>query len=72
MLLQKYEEDSQFDVAMAKKKMDNNEKNDKLKQAYYDAKTLYTFISQATGAKSPAKKAEEKRKVLAAEERASN
>jgi len=71
LLLQKLEEDAQFLVAMGKKKK-NRKPTDKNKQRYYDALTVYNYISNATGPKSPAKLAEKQRKVKAAFEKARN
>lgn len=54
MLLRKFEEDAQFAVAMATRAMQKNG-SEKNKQRYYDAQTLYQFISQTAGNNSPAK-----------------
>jgi hypothetical protein len=57
MLLGKFEEDAQFAMNMAKRKMAKNG-SDKNKQKYYDALARYEFISKTAGASSPAKLAE--------------
>jgi hypothetical protein len=66
LLLRKYEEDAQFAVSSAKRKMNKNG-SDKNKQAYYDAVAKYDFISKQTGPTSPAKEAAKARAVKAAE-----
>jgi hypothetical protein len=64
-LLQKLEEDAQFDVSMAQRRMDKKP-NDDTKKAYYNALKIYDFISAELGPNSPAKAAEAARKVEAA------
>lgn len=69
MLLQKYEEDAQFAASMAQRSAQKSA-TDKNKQAFYEAKALYDFVSEAAGPNSPAKRAEKVRKIKAAEARA--
>jgi len=64
-LLAKLEDDAQFDLAVAQRKMDKKG-TDKTKQAYYDALERYEFLSAELGPNSPAKAAEAARKVEAA------
>jgi hypothetical protein len=68
-LLAKLEDDAQFALDMAKRKMDKKD-NDKNKQKYYDALTRYEWISKELGDDSPAKLAAKARKVKAAAEAA--
>jgi hypothetical protein len=59
-LLAKLEDDAQFDVSTAKRRMDKRA-NDETKQAYYEALSRYEFISKELGDQSPAKLAEKRR-----------
>lgn len=63
-LLQKFEEDAEFEVSVAKRRM-NKKPTDKNKAKYYTAKNVYEFIGKIAGDDSPAKKAEKKRKAEA-------
>ena len=69
VLLAKLEDDAQFAVATAKRKMEKKG-SDKNKQKYYDALARYEFLSKELGENSPAKLAEKARKVKAAAEAA--
>jgi len=68
-LLAKLEDDAQFELDMAKRKMDKKD-NDKNKQKYYDALSRYEFLSKELGDDSPAKIIAKARKVKAAAEAA--
>lgn len=59
-LLQKFEEDAEFEVQVASRRM-RKKPTDKNKAKYYTAKNVYEFIGKIAGDDSPAKKAEKKR-----------
>ena len=64
-MLAKLEDDAQFDLAIAQKKVEKKP-SDKTKAAYYDALETYEFLSAELGDSSPAKVAAKARKVEAA------
>jgi len=68
-LLQKFEEDAEFEVSVSKRRM-KKKPTDKNKAKYYTAKNVYEFIGKIAGDDSPAKKAEKKRVAEAAEAKA--
>lgn len=71
MLLQKMEEDAQFQRDFWKRKMDKDATDDN-KFNYYNALQEFDLISKESGENSPAKKAEKKRKVQAAKQKSIN
>lgn len=68
-MLAKLEDDAQFAFDTAKRKMDRRD-SDANKEAYYNMKAAYEFLSAELGANSPAKLAGKARKVKAAAEAA--
>jgi len=71
MLLQKLEEDAQFQRDFWKRKMEKDPIDDN-KFNYYNALQEYNEVSKEAGENSPAKKAEKKRKVKAAKQKSIN